>query len=131
MFRSDKIQLALFGGVGFRQSPITGYNIVDTENIWWLLPVCMVVIPFVYLIRIKLYDKHVHGIDLEAMEAELHALKQKQSKDQKIIEYEERPLNVEYRSLSEWLNQKLSTGNLEFMFRQFQNMLRNWMHLNF
>jgi len=106
-------------------------NIVDTENIWWLLPVCMVVIPFVYLIRIKLYDKHVHGIDLEAMEAELHALKQKQSKDQKIIEYEERPLNVEYRSLSEWLNQKLSTGNLEFMFRQFQNMLRNWMHLNF
>jgi hypothetical protein len=32
MFRSDKIQLALFGGVGFRQSPITGYDIVDTPN---------------------------------------------------------------------------------------------------
>lgn len=106
-------------------------NIVDTENIWWLLPVCMVVIPFVYLIRIKLYDKHVHGIDLEAMEAELHALKQKQSKIQKVSEFEEKPEAVEYRTLSEWLNQNLSTGNLEFIFRQFQNTVRNWLHLNF
>ncbi len=106
-------------------------NIVDTDNIWWLIPVCMVVIPFVYLIRVKLYDKHVHGIDLEAMEAELHALKQKQSKVTQVKEYEELPQTVEYRSLSEWLNQKLSTGNLEFMFRQFQNNVRNWLHLKF
>ncbi|MDA8686530.1 hypothetical protein N9L94_05910, partial [Robiginitalea sp.] len=27
--------------------------------------------PFVYFIRIKIYDKYVHGIDLEAMDAEL------------------------------------------------------------
>lgn len=104
---------------------------VDTQNIWWLLPVCMVVIPFVYLIRIRLYDRYVNGIDLDAMEAELHALKQKQLKNQKIKEFDEKPQTVEYRSLSEWLNQKLSTGNLEFMFRQFQNTLRNWLHLNF
>lgn len=32
MIRSDKIQLALFGGVGFRQSPITGYDIVNAAN---------------------------------------------------------------------------------------------------
>ncbi|MEA1785383.1 hypothetical protein U1E44_04705 [Arenibacter sp. GZD96] len=51
---------------------------VDTENILWLLPVCMVVIPFVYFIRIKLYDKHVHGIDLEAIDAELKAYKEKE-----------------------------------------------------
>lgn len=106
-------------------------NTVDTENIWWLLPVCMVVIPFVYLIRIKLYDRYVNGIDLDAMEAELNALKQKQNKQQKNVTFEERPPAVEYRSLSEWLNQKLSTGNLEFMFRQFQHTLRNWLHINF
>ncbi len=51
---------------------------VDTENIWWLLPILMVIIPIVYFIRIKLYDKYVHGIDLEAMEAELKGLKDKQ-----------------------------------------------------
>lgn len=51
---------------------------VDTENIWWLLPILMVIIPIVYFIRIKLYDKYVHGIDLEAMEAELKSLKGKQ-----------------------------------------------------
>jgi amino acid permease len=51
---------------------------VDTENILWLLPVCMVVIPFVYFIRIKLYDKHVHGIDLEAMDAELQAYRERE-----------------------------------------------------
>ncbi len=53
-------------------------NFIDTENIWWLLPICMVVIPFVYFIRIKLYDRYVNGIDLEAMEAELNTLKEKQ-----------------------------------------------------
>jgi len=104
---------------------------VDTQNIWWLIPVCMVVIPFVYLIRIKLYDRYVNGIDLDAMEVELNALKQKQINQQKNTTFEERPQTVEYRSLSEWLNQTLSTGNLEFMFRQFQNTIRNWLHLNF
>ncbi len=106
-------------------------NTVDTENIWWLLPVCMVVIPFVYLIRIRLYDRYVNGIDLDAMEAELHALKKKQSKSIKNPTFEEKPQTVEYRSLSEWLNQELSTDNLEFMFRQFQNTVRNWLRLNF
>lgn len=104
---------------------------VDTENIWWLLPICMVVIPFVYFIRIKLYDRHVHGIDLEAMEAELHSLKQKRLKNQNIeITKTELP-KVEYRSLSEWLNQELSTANLEHLFRRFQNNLKNWMHFKF
>ena len=37
----------------------------------------MVVVPFVYLIRLRLIDKYVHGIDLEAMEAELNTLKEK------------------------------------------------------
>ena len=53
-------------------------NIVDTDNIFWLLPVCMAVIPFVYFIRVKLYDKYVHGIDLDAMDAELQYYKDKE-----------------------------------------------------
>ncbi len=51
---------------------------VDTKNILWILPVCMVVIPFVYFIRVKIYDKYVHGIDLDAMDEELKALKEKE-----------------------------------------------------
>lgn len=62
----------IFEGVFFES------KYVDIENIMWLLPVCMVVIPFVYFIRIKLYDKHVHGIDLEAMDAELKAYREKE-----------------------------------------------------
>lgn len=101
--------------------------LIDTENIWWLLPVCMVVVPFVYFIRIKLYDKYVSGIDLEAMEAELHSLKQKQAKENNINKSTpkaELP-QVEYRSLSEWLNQELSTGKLASFFQQSQNKPNN------
>jgi len=52
---------------------------IDTENLLWVLPVCVVIIPFVYFIRLKLYDKHVHGIDLEAMDEELRILKEKEA----------------------------------------------------
>jgi len=100
---------------------------IDTENIWWLLPVCMVVVPFVYLIRVKLYDKYVSGIDLEAMEAELHALKQKRLKEtNKNIDDSKVDLpKVEYRSLSEWINQerqpkKLIALKFCFFFLQFR-----------
>ena len=61
----------------------TSSAIVDTENILWILPVCMVVIPFVYFIRVKLYDKHVHGIDLESMDAELQYYRDKESNELK------------------------------------------------
>ena len=54
-------------------------NIVDSKNVLWLLPICIVIIPFVYFIRLKLYDKHVHGIDLEAMDTELRILKEKEA----------------------------------------------------
>lgn len=58
---------------------LTDDNFIDTDNILWLLPFCMIVIPFVYLIRVKLYDKYVHGIDLDAMDAELKALREKEA----------------------------------------------------
>lgn len=65
---------------------------VDTENIWWLLPICMVIIPIVYFIRIKLYDKYVHGIDLEAIDAELKSIKNKQmteAESEKVVDKQE------------------------------------------
>jgi glucan phosphoethanolaminetransferase (alkaline phosphatase superfamily) len=65
-------------------------NYVDTENLLWLLPLCMIIIPFVYLIRIKLFDKYVHGIDLNALNAELDFYKSKgiQKLNDSIIEDE-------------------------------------------
>jgi len=56
----------------------TDSSTVDAESIFWVLPFCMFIIPFVYLIRVKIYDKYVNGIDLEAMDAELKALKEKE-----------------------------------------------------
>lgn len=55
-------------------------DFIDTENILWILPICMLVIPFVYLVRLKLFDKYVHGIDLAALNAELEYYKEKESK---------------------------------------------------
>lgn len=108
-------------------------DVIDTENIWWLLPVCMIVIPFVYFIRVKLYDKHVHGIDLEAMDVELQELKKKtdlteteQTASEKIET--EIPSN---ESISDELNRKLSTGNIENSLKQFQNRIQDWLHLKF
>ncbi|MDC6388595.1 hypothetical protein PP182_07865 [Maribacter sp. PR1] len=108
---------------------------IDTENILWLLPICMVIIPFVYFIRIKLYDKYVHGIDLEAMEAELQELKEKNeaqgfsstlSQDKNEIEEELKP-----KSISEEIDRKLSTNNLEQGLKIFQDKLENWFHFKF
>ena len=65
-------------------------KVVDTDNLLWLLPICIVLIPFVYFIRLKLYDKHVHGIDLEAMDAELRILKEKEELRKERQKLEER-----------------------------------------
>ncbi|NNE78105.1 MAG: hypothetical protein HKN31_13660 [Pricia sp.] len=104
---------------------------IDTRNLLWLLPVCMVVIPFVYFIRIKLYDKYVHGIDLDAMEAELNALKEKQVVEQHVdVENSIEDQNdFSGESFSDKVDRKLSTDNLESIFRQFQNRLNNWLKL--
>lgn len=50
---------------------------MDENELYYLLLVCMVIIPIVYFIRVKLFDKHVHGIDLEAMDAELKMLQER------------------------------------------------------
>ncbi|AEM72119.1 hypothetical protein Murru_3098 [Allomuricauda ruestringensis DSM 13258] len=51
---------------------------LDENEILYVIAVTMVVVPIVYFIRVKLVDKHVHGIDLEAMDTELQILKEKE-----------------------------------------------------
>ncbi len=51
---------------------------LDEVELYWLLPIMTVVIPFVYFIRLKLFDKHVLGIDLEAMDKELKSYEAKE-----------------------------------------------------
>ena len=51
---------------------------LDETEIYWLIPIMMLITPFVYFIRVKLFDKHVLGIDLEAMDAELKQYKEKE-----------------------------------------------------
>ncbi|PWL39250.1 hypothetical protein DKG77_12235 [Flagellimonas aquimarina] len=51
---------------------------VDENEILYIVAVTMVIVPIVYFIRIKLFDKHVHGIDLDSMNTELQILKEKE-----------------------------------------------------
>ncbi|TAI48728.1 hypothetical protein [Flagellimonas allohymeniacidonis] len=53
-------------------------QIIDENEILYVIAVTMVVVPVVYFIRVKLVDKHVHGIDLDAMDTELQILKEKE-----------------------------------------------------
>lgn len=102
-------------------------NYIDTKNLLWLLPICMVLIPFVYFIRIKLYDKYVHGIDLDAIDAELASLKSNPVAENEIdstaLEQELESLKKE--SLADEINRKLSTHKLEQVLKQFQLRLHH------
>jgi hypothetical protein len=98
---------------------------IDTENVLWLLPVCIILIPFVYFIRIKLYDKYVHGIDLEAIDAELEALKSKDELSGVNDIPDENLDNLTKESIADELDRKLSTRNLEQAAKQFQIRLQN------
>jgi len=63
-------------------------NIIDESEILYIVAISIVVIPIVYFIRIKLVDKYVHGIDLEAMDTELQIIKAKKQlrKEQEKLE---------------------------------------------
>jgi hypothetical protein len=106
-------------------------EIIDSANILWVLPICMIIIPFVYFIRIKLYDKYVHGIDLEAMEAELQELKSKPEWQTDMDAHSLPEEAQEPKTLSEKIDQKLSTGNMENLLRQWQQRVETWLHFKF
>ncbi|WP_224490537.1 hypothetical protein [Robertkochia flava] len=44
---------------------------IDEFEIYYIIPIMMIVIPLVYLIRLKIFDKVVHGIDLKQIDKEL------------------------------------------------------------
>ncbi|WP_424987164.1 hypothetical protein [Flagellimonas alvinocaridis] len=70
-------------------------NIVDENEVMYVVAVTMVVTPIVYFIRVKLVDKHVHGIDLDAMDAELQVLKEKEElrKEREKLEQRQKTLS--------------------------------------
>ena len=51
---------------------------IDEFEIYYIIPVMMIVIPIVYLIRLKLFDKVVHGIDLDKIDKELKEYQDKE-----------------------------------------------------
>ncbi|QLE02783.1 hypothetical protein HX109_14865 [Galbibacter sp. BG1] len=56
---------------------------LDEFEIYYIIPIMMVVIPIVYFIRIKLIDKYIHGIDLDKIDAELKEYEEKEKVQQK------------------------------------------------
>jgi len=70
-------------------------NIVDENEVMYVVAVTMVVTPIVYFIRVKLVYKHVHGIDLDAMDAELSILKEKEElrKEREKLEQRQKTLS--------------------------------------
>ncbi len=50
----------------------------DELEIYWVIPIMMIIVPIVYFIRIKLFDKYVYNIDLEKIDAELAEYERKE-----------------------------------------------------
>lgn len=50
----------------------------DEIEIYYIIPIMMIIVPIVYFIRIKLFDKYVYNIDLEKIDAELAEYEQKE-----------------------------------------------------
>lgn len=96
---------------------------IDTENIVWLLPICMLVIPFVYFIRVKLYDKHVHGIDLEAMDAELKYYRDKERQANNFVKTKTAESIEE--EVEKDLSDKLPKSMIQNMFKSFKHSMQN------
>lgn len=69
----------------------TDTKIMDEVEILWILPIMTIIVPFVYFIRIKLFEKHVLGIDLEAMDLELKRYREKELSEKQHLEKEGLP----------------------------------------
>lgn len=67
---------------------------LDENEILYVVGVTMVITPIVYLARITLVDKYIHGIDLKAMDTELQILKAKEElrKEREKLEKEKKAL---------------------------------------
>ena len=101
---------------------------IDENEILYLVAVCMVIIPIVYFIRVKLVDRYVHGIDLEAMEAELKILKEKQGLNSTLDTAEKKDFdeNENHNDTDQDSNQPLPTKSLNNFFHQVRHALQSW-----
>ncbi|WP_339712868.1 hypothetical protein [uncultured Kriegella sp.] len=101
---------------------------IDENEILYLVAVCMVIIPIVYFIRVKLVDRYVHGIDLEAMEAELKILKEKQGLNSTL----DAPIKDEFNGKEtntdndQGIEQTVPTKGLNNIFHQVRHVLQSW-----
>ncbi|SHI90066.1 hypothetical protein [Pseudozobellia thermophila] len=107
---------------------------IDENEILYLLGVCMLVVPVVYLIRIKLVDKYVHGIDLEAMEQELQELKEKQARE-KARQMAKINKQIEGASPApndaDLMEEVVPSPHSPSKIKQFQGQLSNWINFKF
>lgn len=71
------IPLAMYA-IQFYMASFSDSGTVDENEVMYIVGLCMIVVPILYLIRIKLVDKYVHGIDLTAMDEELQIYKEKE-----------------------------------------------------
>ena len=100
---------------------------VDSENVLWLLPFCMVVIPFVYFIRVKLYDKYVHGIDLEAMDAELQYYREKEKQSNHFVK--EKPAAEIQEEVEKDLSNELPKTMLQNIFKNLKHSMQSFLDM--
>ncbi|MGH1388081.1 hypothetical protein [Kordia sp.] len=61
-------------------------DFIDENEIVWVITVLMIIAPFVYLIRLRLYDRLVLGIDLKKIDAELEEYDRKEKEAKNKIE---------------------------------------------
>ena len=54
---------------------------LDELEIYWMIPIMLIIAPFVYWIRLRLVEKHVLGIDLKKIDKELEEYKAKERED--------------------------------------------------
>lgn len=63
-----------------------GTNLIDENESFWVIIVLMCVSPIVYIIRLRLIDRLVLGIDLKKIEAELEEYERKEKEAENKIE---------------------------------------------
>ncbi|SFU72072.1 hypothetical protein SAMN05216480_11626 [Pustulibacterium marinum] len=51
----------------------------DEAEIYILVPIIAIIAPFVYLVRIKIFEKYIHGIDIKKIDEELEKYKETDS----------------------------------------------------
>lgn len=100
---------------------------IDVDNVLWILPVCMTVIPFVYFIRLKLFDKYVHGIDMEAMSAELDYYKNKEKAE--LDKAGIKVTDLSPKVVQEDLSNKTPKRTLNEILKQMQHAMKSVLSL--